>query len=153
MIQVRLPNGGIAKFPDGTPREQIKSALMKRFPPTRPVTLAPGEKAQRANGYVTLNPEFSRFMVYDNNGKLHGLRPTLDAALDLADSIQPPPPPRRQPKPEPAPEPEPIDPIAAGYRISNDIDRAVRKQEAQNRRDDRRNWQKRRHRNRGTLDR
>jgi hypothetical protein len=153
MPDVKLPDGSIARFPAGTAGEDIEAALRQQFPPPRPTSIALGEKAQRANGYVTHSAQCDRFMVYDNSGKLHGLRTSLEAALDLADSIKPPPPPRRQPKTEPEPEPEPLDPIAAGYRIGHEIDRAIRRQEAQNRRDDRRSWQKRRHRNRGTLDR
>jgi hypothetical protein len=34
MIEVQLPDGSIAEFPDGTDQGIIKTALMKRFPPT-----------------------------------------------------------------------------------------------------------------------
>jgi hypothetical protein len=151
MIEMRLPNGDIAKFPEGTPPEQIEAELSERFPPPRPVSLAPGEKAQRAHGYVTRNAEFSRFAVYDNAGKLCGFRQTFDAAIDFADALTAPPPPRRQPTPEP--EPKDRDPIEAGYRIRADVDRAIRHQDIRDRRAAQKSRQKVHHRNRGTLDR
>jgi hypothetical protein len=33
MITVKLPDGSTAQFPDGTPPEQIKAAIQKKFPP------------------------------------------------------------------------------------------------------------------------
>jgi hypothetical protein len=36
MINVKLPDGSTAQFPDGTPPEQIKAAIQKKFPPTTP---------------------------------------------------------------------------------------------------------------------
>lgn len=33
MIEVELPDGSVAEFPDGTPQEAIKGALQKRFQP------------------------------------------------------------------------------------------------------------------------
>ena len=33
MIEVDLPDGSVAEFPDGTPPETIKAALQKRFAP------------------------------------------------------------------------------------------------------------------------
>lgn len=33
MIEVDLPDGSVAEFPDGTPHATIKSAIQKRFPP------------------------------------------------------------------------------------------------------------------------
>jgi len=32
-MEVELPDGSIAEFPDNTPPEAIKAALQKRFPP------------------------------------------------------------------------------------------------------------------------
>lgn len=35
-IEVELPDGSIAEFPDGTPREAMQQAISKRFPPQAP---------------------------------------------------------------------------------------------------------------------
>lgn len=35
MIEVELPDGSIAEFPDDTPKETIKSAIAKKFPPAK----------------------------------------------------------------------------------------------------------------------
>jgi hypothetical protein len=35
MIEVQLPDGSIAEFPDGTPPDTIKGVIRKRFPPTQ----------------------------------------------------------------------------------------------------------------------
>lgn len=40
MIEVELPDGTIAEFPEGTPAETIKSALQKRFAPPAPTPAA-----------------------------------------------------------------------------------------------------------------
>ena len=32
MIEVELPDGSIAEFPDGTPPEAMKKAIQKKFP-------------------------------------------------------------------------------------------------------------------------
>ncbi len=41
MIEVELPDGSVAEFPDGTPPEAMKSAIAKRFPPQRQQHSAP----------------------------------------------------------------------------------------------------------------
>jgi hypothetical protein len=43
MIEVELPDGSVAEFPDGTPPAAIKQAIQKRFPP---------KNAPDANGYA-----------------------------------------------------------------------------------------------------
>ena len=37
-IEVELPNGAIAEFPDGMSHEQISEALRRRFPPSQAVS-------------------------------------------------------------------------------------------------------------------
>jgi hypothetical protein len=41
MIEVQLPDGAIAEFPDGTAPGVMKSAIQKRFPPKAPAAAAP----------------------------------------------------------------------------------------------------------------
>lgn len=58
MIEVELPDGSIAEFPDGTSPDVIKGALQKRFTPQQPKTLpknADGTYGQPPEGMV-LNP-------------------------------------------------------------------------------------------------
>lgn len=43
MIEVDLPDGSVAEFPDGTPRETIKSAIQKRFPPQQAAPFRKGD--------------------------------------------------------------------------------------------------------------
>lgn len=45
MITVKTPDGGIAQFPDGTPKEAITEAMRKKFPP--PQTVNKSEKTSR----------------------------------------------------------------------------------------------------------
>lgn len=47
MIEVELPDGSIAEFPDGTPPDVMKQALQKRFPKT------PGYAEDAARGFAT----------------------------------------------------------------------------------------------------
>jgi hypothetical protein len=53
-----------------------------------------------------------RYVAQNSQGRPYGFRPTLDAAIDLADTIPPPPPSRVKPKSAPKPE-ERIDPEMA----------------------------------------
>lgn len=55
MITVQLPDGSTAQFPDGTPPEQIKAAIQKKFPPaggalaTAPATPPAAPPTERPN--------------------------------------------------------------------------------------------------------
>ncbi len=149
MIEVELSNGEVVNFPDSMTDAEIEADLRKRFPPPRPSSLAPGEAHTRPNGAsVNLSAMMNRYVVQDSQGKAYGLRQTLDAAIDLADSIQPPPPPRR--KAEPKPE-KPIDPELAEKQIAADVEAHIRRSREQARRAQRFDIIQRRSRNRGTL--
>jgi hypothetical protein len=50
MIEVKTPDGGIARFPDGTPKEVIKNALKKKFAPPQIVNTAEKGDRQRSLG-------------------------------------------------------------------------------------------------------
>lgn len=56
-IEVTLPDGNIAEFPDGTPRETIKAALRKRFPPPAKTMeeLTPGLSTNPTDGMSRLD--------------------------------------------------------------------------------------------------
>lgn len=56
MITVRLPNGGAAQFPDGTPRETMKAAIQKKFPPQGPVSAQSTTPQQPTIPFGTMNP-------------------------------------------------------------------------------------------------
>jgi hypothetical protein len=52
------------------------------------------ERETLDNGaYIERRPEFDRHFIYDSEGRLRGMRPTLEAAKQLAASISPPSPP------------------------------------------------------------
>jgi hypothetical protein len=74
-----------------------------------------------------------RYVVYDAAGTARGFRTSLDAAIDLADSILPPPPPRSKPEPQPAPKRVDVG-AAAEVQIAADIDSHIRRREGQSRR-------------------
>jgi hypothetical protein len=153
MPDIRLPDGSIARFPAGTSDAEIAAALRQRFPPPRPrpTTLQPGERELRDNGAeIVFVEEFSRYAVYDVAGTLRGFRPTLDEAIDLADSIQPPPPPRVKPKPAPQLQ-ERISPLAAERQIAAEVDRSIRLQESRDRRARVAERRAARYKNRGTT--
>jgi hypothetical protein len=147
---IELPDGSVASFPDDMSDAEIKAVLRKRFPPPPPTSLEPGERLPRKNASVVFNEQFGRFVVYDNAGRPHGFRPTLDAAIDLADTIPPPPPSRVKPKSAPKPE-KPIEPEVAEAQICADIESDIRRREAQERQERLADYRRRRHRNRGTL--
>lgn len=48
MIEVELPDGAIAEFPDGTPQETIKGALQKRFAPKAAAPAAEPDLLQKS---------------------------------------------------------------------------------------------------------
>jgi hypothetical protein len=146
--EIELPDGSIAKFPDTMSDAEVKAVLRKRFPPPRPAALAPGERELRPNGAkIVFDEEFEHFAVYDSDGRFHGFRRTLGAAIDLADSIKPPPAPRRQPE-EPQPE-EPSSPLAAERQIVADVERSICRQESRERSERLAERRQRRYRNRG----
>src|SRR5688572_5728172 len=108
MIEVLLPDGSTANFPDGTAEEEIVAAIQRAFAEPRPETLEPGEWAYRRNGTaVTLNRLINRYVVYDRAGSPTGYRARLTDALDAADTLPPAAPPRRQ-KASPPPPAEPV---------------------------------------------
>jgi hypothetical protein len=74
----------------------------------------------------------------------------LDAAIDLADAIQPPPPPRVRPKPEPQPE-KPLSPLVVERQIEADIERADRNRRSREHSERVAEHRQRRFKNRGTL--
>jgi hypothetical protein len=134
MTKVRLPDGSIEIFPDDMSHAVIEAILRKRFPPPRPKSLEPGERAWRGNGAeVSFSPVMQRYVVYDAAGTARGFRTSLDAAIDLADSILPPPPPRSKPEPQPAPKRVDVG-AAAEVQIAADIDSHIRRREGQSRR-------------------
>ena len=138
MIEIRCPDHSIARFPEGTSDEQIAAALRREFPEQRPASLEPGERARRGNGAeVSFSPVMQRFVVEDASGTPRGFRTTLDAALDLADSIAPLPV-KATPKPQPKPEPSRHEIAAAEHQIAEDIDIHIRQSESRNRRERRR---------------
>lgn len=47
-IEVELPDGSIAEFPDGTPKEAMRQAISKRFPPLAPPRNALEETGRQA---------------------------------------------------------------------------------------------------------
>jgi hypothetical protein len=95
MTAVQLPDGTIEHFPDDMPDTEIVAVLRKRFPPPRPESLQPGETHTRPNGAsVSFSAVMGRYVAQNCQGRPYGFRPTLDAAIDLADTIPPPPEPR-----------------------------------------------------------
>jgi hypothetical protein len=133
MTKVRLPDGSIEIFPDDMSHAAIEAILRKRFPPPRPKSLEPGERAWRGNGAeVSFSPVMQRYVVHDAAGMPRGFRTSLDAAIDLADSILPPPQPRSKPEPQPVPTRD-IG-VAAESQIAADIDSHIRQSEGRSRR-------------------
>jgi hypothetical protein len=134
MTKVRLPDGSIEIFPDDMSHAVIEAILRKRFPPPRPKSLEPGERAWRGNGAeVTFSPVMQRYVVYDAAGTARGFRTSLDAAIDLADAILPPPQPRTKPEQQPAPKRVDVG-VAAEGQIAADIESHIRRSEGQARR-------------------
>jgi hypothetical protein len=151
MIVVEVSNGELVTFPDDMTDAEITAELRKRFPPPRPESLQPGETHTRPNSAsVGFNAVMRRYVVQNSQGRPYGFRPTLDAAIDLADTIPPPPPSRVKPKSAPKPE-KPIDPEVAEAQICADIESDIRRREAQERQGRLADYRRRRYRNRGTL--
>ena len=133
MTKVRLPDGSIEIFPDDMSHAVIEAILRKRFPPPRPKSLEPGERAWRGNGAeVSFSPVMQRYVVYDEAGTARGFRTSLDAAIDLADAL----PPLIPPRPVKAPTTAPTvrDVAAPELQIAADIERHIRQSEGQVRR-------------------
>jgi hypothetical protein len=133
MIEVRCPDGSIARFPDGMSDAEIETVLRKEFPAPRPASLEPGERARRANGAeVSFSPVMQRYLVHDAAGTPRGFRISLDAAIDLADAL----PPLIPPRPVKAPTTAPTvrDVAAPELQIAADIERHIRQSEGQVRR-------------------
>jgi hypothetical protein len=151
MTAVQLPDQTIEHFPDDMPDTEIVAILRKRFPPPRPESLQPGETHTRPHGaLISFSAVMRRYVVQNSQGRPYGFRPTLDAAIDLADTIPPPPEPRAKPKTEPKPE-ERIDPEMAEAQIRADIESNIRQRESQERQERLADYRRRRYRNRGTL--
>jgi hypothetical protein len=89
-----------------------------------------------------------RYVARNSQGRPYGFRPTLDAAIDLADTI--PPPPALRAKPVPKSEKR-IDPEMAEAQIRADIESNIRRRESQERQERLAEYRRRRSRNRGTL--
>jgi hypothetical protein len=146
MPKVELPDGTAEWFPDDMPLQEIEAVLQKRFPPEvqelkceHPKKLPPGKRVRCANAKVIFNEEFGRYAVYD----------TLDAAIDFADTIQPPPEPRVKQQPW---RPEaPVDPAQAAQLIRADVERSIRRHESRERSERLAERRRSRYRNRGTL--
>jgi hypothetical protein len=151
MTAVQLPDGTIEHFPEDMPDAEIVAILRKRFPPPRPKSLQPGETHTRPNGAsVSFSAVMGRYVAQNSQGRPYGFRPTLDAAIDLADTIPPSPPSRVKPKSAPKPE-ERIDPEMAEAQIRADVESNIRRREAQERQERLADYRRRRYRNRGTL--
>jgi hypothetical protein len=147
MTAVQLPDQTIEHFPDDMPDTEIVAILRKRFPPPRPKSLQPGETHTRPNGaLVSFSAAMRRYVVQNSQGRPYGFRPTLDAAIDLADTIPPPPPPTPKPKPQ-----NPIDPEVEEAQIRAEVGSSIRRREAQERQQRLADYRQRRFKNRGTL--
>jgi hypothetical protein len=59
MIEVELPDGSIAEFPDGTPPEAMKNAIAKRFPRAEPQA-APASPSASSGGVMRTVDDFMR---------------------------------------------------------------------------------------------
>jgi hypothetical protein len=51
MIEVELPDGSIAEFPDGTPNDVMKAAIQKRFPTQQPQATPQVKAPPQASGF------------------------------------------------------------------------------------------------------
>lgn len=112
-------------------REEIVAILRAKFPP-RPASLEPGEWYHCANGCSVIHSAaMSRYVAYDRDGTARGFRPTLDAAIDLADALPPIPSPRT--RPEPAPTPAAPDVFAAERELAANIDASIRRSQGEKR--------------------
>lgn len=149
MAKIDLPGGEVIYFPDDLSRGQIEAEIRKHFPEPRPEALDPGGTLKRRNGTrVTHDEQLGRYFVYGTDGKLCALRNTLDEALDLADGLQPPPPPRHIAQ---SPEPHRADePLPAHY-WHHEAERLIRRDQANQRREQIEKMKRRRFVNRGTV--
>ena len=131
MIEVRCPDGSIARFPDGMSDAEIEVVLRREFPEPRPTSLEPGEVAKRGNGAtVGFSASMARYIVLDAAGTPAGFRLSLDEAIDLADALPPPRPPRPV-KPESK---IVIAPVMSDAQISHDVDLHIRQTKGEARR-------------------
>lgn len=82
MIEVELPDGSIAEFPDGTSNDVIKGALQKRFAPTQPQApeAPPSPQFQEAMAGMSAATQNPARAAYDN---MPGWQKPLVAASDL----------------------------------------------------------------------
>jgi hypothetical protein len=156
MPKVELPDGTIEHFPDDMRLEDIEAVLQARFPPDEPESvcqlpeqLEPGETYRRENGAtITHLDEIGRYVVRDARGTAQGFRSTFSAAIALAGSIKPSPPPRRKPA---KPPPRKTEQLMTHAAWNDEIDRHIRKQGSERRREWFAAQREKRFRNRGTL--
>ena len=132
MIEVRCPDGSIARFPDGMSDAEIEAILRREFPEPRPLSLELGEVAKRDNGAtVAFSASMARYVIQDAAGKPVGFRIGLDAAIDFADALPTP----RAPRPV---KPVPMTaraPAVSDAQIAHDVESHIRQSESRHRRE------------------
>jgi hypothetical protein len=120
-IDVQLPDGSVARFPVGTSDAEIEDVLRAQVPQIVYVETVDRYAVRRA-------------------GVAFGYRRTLAEATELANSLPPPPVPPRPSAPAPPPQRE-RDAFAVDLHEASRIDRAIRRQRADARRE-RMAWRK-----------
>lgn len=90
MPDVRLPNGQIARFPDGMPAAQIEAVLQRQFPhpapAPAPASTFAGASASGAAHQVPVTQDVAGFMAQVNRGSGVGdeMAAGMDTALNVA---------------------------------------------------------------------
>jgi hypothetical protein len=109
-IDVQLPDGSIAQFPNGTPEDEIEAILRAQVP------------------QISYLRDVDRYVV-KRGGIAFGFRKSHAEATELANSLPPPPLPPRPPQSSEPSKPE-AEPIAVSvHESAARIDRAVRRQQ------------------------
>ena len=81
MIEVELPDGAIAEFPDGTPTDVIKGALQKRFAATQQAPEPEGQVSQDLRAELSAITQNPTQALYDQRP---GWQKPIIAAGDIA---------------------------------------------------------------------